>query len=81
LANKISDLIWKKRREEGRQREGKRGREGMEPHFLGQVYALEKVAVAVHHLHLSTLLILPSHSGTAYALGHLNSPQRCSWQI
>ena len=41
----------------------------------------QKVAVAVHHLHLDTLPILPSHSGRACTLGHLNWPQRCSWQM
>jgi len=39
-----------------------------------------KVAVEAHHLHLDTLPILPSHSGRACTLGHLNWPQHCSWQ-
>ena len=50
-------------------------------HTLHTRTASKKVAVAAHHLHLDTLPILPSHSGKACALGHVNWPQRCLWQI
>jgi len=43
--------------------------------------ASEKVAVAMHHLHLNTLCMLSFHCGGACGLGHLNWPQHCSWQI